>query len=223
MIIRISSDLMDDVGEEQPAAADDTNPEESANDVTKPNANEEYDVQAPESCTETEQEEQEDYAPGEELAAGDLQAELDECRKEIDTLSDRHLRLAAEYENFRKRTQREKEQLYSDSVADVVTLLLPIIDNLDRAAEACIAVKTQEAIQLGEGIVLVRKQAYEALNKIGVTEMDCLNQTFDPNLHHAVLHVEDEDCGEGEIIEVLQKGFMYNDRVIRPSMVKVAN
>lgn len=129
--------------------------------------------------------------------------------------NDKYLRLAAEYDNFRRRSVKEREGIYSDAYAEAVKQLLPILDNFERAA----AYSSGDA--LADGVKMILKGVPEALSKMGVSEIEC--KTFDPNLHNAVMHVEDEAYGEGEIVEVLQKGYIRGDKVIRYAMVKVAN
>ena len=136
----------------------------------------------------------------------------------IAELTDALLRLSADFDNFRRRTQREKEQLYTDSVADVVREFLPVLDNLERAAGA-----SQDSESLSEGIARVLRQANDALTKLGVEEVPAAGRAFDPNLHNAIAHVEDETRGAGEVVEVFMKGYRCGERVIRHSMVKVAN
>ncbi|MDW7657772.1 MAG: nucleotide exchange factor GrpE [Bacillota bacterium] len=143
--------------------------------------------------------------------------------KEIAVLSDKYLRLMAEYDNFRKRSQKEKEAIYGDSVALVVREWLPVIDNLDRAEWAAEQYENDEIRRIAEGIVMIRKQVQDVLDKLGIEAIDCCGQIFDPNLHDAVMHVEDETAGTSTVVEELRKGYKRADRVIRHSVVKVAN
>ena len=133
-------------------------------------------------------------------------------------LKDKLLRTLAEYDNFRKRSQKEKESIYPDAVADTVQNFLPVLDNFERAmAFEC----TDEEFR--KGMDLIQKAFNEALTKLGIEEIPALGQAFDPNLHSAVMHVEDENFAENTICEVFQKGYKLGDRVIRFAMVKVAN
>lgn len=132
--------------------------------------------------------------------------------------NDKYLRLLAEYDNFRKRSQKERDNLYGDIKADTVTKFLPVYDNLVRA----LAQSTEDEAYR-KGVEMIMSQFEETLKKLGVTEIDCVGQKFDPNLHNAVMHAEDDTKGENEIVEVFQKGFMLGDKVIRFAMVKVAN
>ena len=138
--------------------------------------------------------------------------------QELAGANDRYLRLMAEYDNFRKRSQKEKESLYGDIKAAAVKEFLPVYDNLERALAAETA---DEAYR--KGVEMIMAQFNKTLEKLGVTEIKSLGEKFDPNLHNAVMHVDDEEKGENEIVEIFQKGFMLGDKVIRFAMVKVAN
>ena len=142
-------------------------------------------------------------------------SELDAVKLQLAETSDKYLRVLAEYDNFRKRSQKERDSIYGDAYVDCVKNMLPIIDNLERV------LTFQGDEQFMSGLKLIINQTHEALNKMGVHEIEC--KTFDPNLHNAVMHIEDESCGEGEIVEVFQKGYIYGEKVIRYAMVKVAN
>ncbi len=147
-----------------------------------------------------------------------LKADRDELQKKYDELGDRYLRALAEYDNFRKRTQREKDAIYGDAIADAVAKLLPILDSFERAKEYPCADENFK-----KGIDMICNSAEESFASLGVTEIPTKDQHFDPNLHNAVLHVEDPTVGENMIVDVLRKGYRVGDRVIRFTMVKVAN
>ncbi|NLC26669.1 MAG: nucleotide exchange factor GrpE [Fastidiosipila sp.] len=136
---------------------------------------------------------------------------------------DRYLRVAAEYDNYRRRTKNELEFLLQDASCAVVCELLPVLDSFESAlnmeGEAGNDLKESDST----GISLIHKQLITALKKVGVEEIKALGEEFDPTLHQAVMSVEDENAGENEIVEVFQKGYRHGDRVIRHSMVKVAN
>ena len=138
--------------------------------------------------------------------------------KENEALNDKFLRICAEYDNFRRRSQKEKDALYGDIKANTVMQFLPVYDNLERALK-----QSTEDEAFRKGIEMIMTQFCSTLEKLGVTEIDCLGKKFDPTMHNAVMHVEDEEKGENEIVEVFQKGFMLGDKVIRFAMVKVAN
>ncbi len=133
-------------------------------------------------------------------------------------LNDKFLRVCAEYDNFRRRNQKEKEALYGDIKANAVTQFLPVYDNLERALK-----QGTEDEAFKKGVEMIMTQFCTTLDKLGVTEIKCLGEKFDPAVHNAVMHVEDEEKGENEIVEVFQKGFKLGDKVIRFAMVKVAN
>ena len=148
-----------------------------------------------------------------------LEAELEEARKALDEANDKYMRLFAEYENFRRRTAKEKEGIYADAYIDALTEILPVLDNLERAA----AYKDSDAETLKKGLELTLKGFYETLEKMGVKEIEAEGKTFDPNVHNAVMHIDDESFGESEVVEVFAKGYARGDKVLRHSMVKVAN
>jgi len=150
-----------------------------------------------------------------------LKKKLQEAEAKCDEYLDMLKRVAAEYDNFKKRTQKEKEQISKDVTCDVVASFIPVADNLERALEA--AEKNGDSKAIKEGIEMVYKQFKDILKSLDVSEIDSLGKKFDPNLHNAVMHVQDEKFGESEIVEVFQKGYILKDKVIRHSMVKVAN
>ena len=131
---------------------------------------------------------------------------------------DKYLRLCAEYDNFRKRSQKEKDSLYADVKAETLKQFLPVFDNLERALAASTA---DEAYR--RGVEMIMAQFNATMEKLGVKEIEALGKSFDPAFHNAVMHVEDEEKGENEIVEVFQKGFIMGEKVIRFAMVKVAN
>ena len=132
---------------------------------------------------------------------------------------DKYLRLAAEYDNYRKRTVKEKESLYTDAKIDTVKALLGVYDNLERG----IAQYGDEESPHRKGLEMVFNQFKESLRKLGVETMDAVGQPFDPEKHNAVMHIEDESYGENTVAEVLQQGFTLGDKVLRFAIVKVAN
>ena len=144
-----------------------------------------------------------------------LKAERKKKEEEAAEQKEQYLRLAAEYDNFRRRSKAERESVYADACSDVVKEFLPVFDNIERASAFT------EGEQVVEGVKLMAKAFGDTLQKLGVTEVEA--KTFDPNVHNAVMHIEDETLGEGEIVEVFQKGFQKGDKVIRYAMVKVAN
>ena len=138
--------------------------------------------------------------------------------EELKGANDRYLRLLAEYDNYRKRSQKEKDSLYADIKSDTVAKFLPVYDNLVRA----LAQSTEDEAYR-RGVEMIMTQFNTTLEKLGATRIESLGQKFDPSLHNAVMHVEDEEKGENEIVEVFQEGFLMGEKVIRFAMVKVAN
>lgn len=132
---------------------------------------------------------------------------------------DKYLRLAAEYDNYRKRTAKEKETIYADAKIDTIKGMLGVYDNLERG----IAQYGDEESPHRKGLEMVFSQFKESLAKLDVKQMDCVGQPFDPEKHNAVMHVEDEQHGENEVVEVLQQGFTLGEKVLRFAIVKVAN
>lgn len=148
----------------------------------------------------------------------DLTAKLEESENKIAEADDKYLRLCAEYDNYRKRTSKEKLEIFSDSTIKCIAEILPVLDNFERAIESeC----TDETFK--NGMQMIYSQFSDSLKKIGVTEMEALGAEFDPNLHNAIKQTEDENFGENIVCEVFQKGYMYNDKVIRHAVVAVAN
>ena len=147
-----------------------------------------------------------------------LQQELEGVKAELAGEKDKYLRLLAEYDNYRKRSARERDNIYADVKADTLTKLLPVYDNLERALRHPTA---DEAYR--KGVEMTLNQYLETLKALGVTPIDALGQTFDPAVHNAVMHIEDPEKGEQEIVQEFQKGFKMGDKVIRFSMVQVAN
>lgn len=150
--------------------------------------------------------------------APDITDKLDKITAELGEANDKYLRLYAEYDNYRKRTAKEKTQTYGDATVKCIQEILPVLDSFERALDAeC----TDEKFK--SGMVMIHTQLTDILKKLGVTEMEALGCQFDPNIHNAIKKTEDESLGENEICEVFQKGYMLGDRVIRHALVAVAN
>ena len=173
-------------------------------------ASEEKEVEAEEKTEDTESE-------PEEIEKEDE----DKKDEQIEDLTDRLKRQMAEFENFRKRTEKEKSQMYDMGASAILEKILPVIDNFERG----LAAVPEEDKNNGfvEGMDKIYKQMMTVLTEVGVTPIEAAGQEFDPNLHNAVMHVEDEELGENVVAEELQKGYKYKENVIRHSMVKVAN
>lgn len=150
-----------------------------------------------------------------------IKSELEEKTKQCTEYFDKLQRTAAEFDNFKKRSVKEKEALYIDAVSDVICAFLPVLDNVERALQAISADSSAQTLK--DGVDMVFKQFMETLKCIGVEEIPAVNEQFDPMRHNAVMHVEDEAVGHNTIVEEFQKGYIYKEKVIRYSMVKVAN
>ena len=146
-----------------------------------------------------------------------LIAEIEELKAKLAETEDKYLRMAAEYDNFRRRSREEKDAIYETAVADTVEELLPIIDNLDRASGYT------EGEKIIEGLILIAKTTASVFEKLGVEEYGKVGEIFDPNIHNAVFHIDDDAYGDGEIVEVFQKGYKKGKHIIRFAMVKTAN
>lgn len=147
----------------------------------------------------------------------ELLSEIEALKAELAEKDDKYLRMAAEYDNFRRRSREEKDALYTTASADTVKELLGIIDNLDRAA------MYDDGEKVKEGLVMTLGSVDSVFAKLGVESFGKVGETFDPNIHNAVFHVEDDEHGEGEIVEVFQKGYKKGNHIIRFAMVKTAN
>ncbi len=147
-----------------------------------------------------------------------LKAQLKEEKEKSDEYYEHLKRNMAEFDNFKKRISKEKDMMYNTISASVISELLPILDNFEKALNS---ESTDESYK--NGMAMIYGQLIDALNKIGVEEIEALNTTFDPNFHEAVMHVEDENFGEKEVVEVFRKGYKIGDKIIRHAMVKVAN
>ena len=148
-----------------------------------------------------------------------LKEELEKAKADLAALNDRYLRLRAEYDNFRKRTEREKAAIYDDATSLAVTEILPVADNLERALQ----LEECSVEDLRKGVEMVQTQLHTSLTKLKITAVGEVGEAFDPNLHNAVSHIEDETLGENVISAVYQKGYKRNEKVVRPAMVQVAN
>ena len=156
--------------------------------------------------------------PGTEAAPSQEGAETPGAEQLLAEAADKYLRLAAEYDNYRKRTAKEKESIWSEAKAQTVAAFLPVFDNLERALKQETA---DEAYK--KGVEMTMKGLQDALTGLGVEQIPALGETFDPNVHNAVMHIDDEELGENVVAEVFQAGFRIGDKVIRHAMVKVAN
>ena len=154
----------------------------------------------------------------EEVVENAQPAEVVKDNSEYEELNDRYKRLLAEFENYKKRSQKERDGIYGMITGDVVATMLPIMDNLEKAASA----KTEDT-QYQEGVALVARQFQDALKRLGLEEIETVGQRFDPEFHEAVSHVQDATKGEQEIVQEYRKGYKIGNKVVRHSMVIVAN
>ncbi len=173
---------------------------------------------AEEACGTCEAQPQAEKETGEAAPEEAVPSETDQLKAELADTQDKYKRMLAEYDNFRKRSARERESLYTDASADTVAAMLPVLDNLERALQTETA---DEAFK--KGVELIAKQFYDCLEKLRVKEIPAQGEQFDPALHNAVMHVDQEGVDDNTVVEVFQKGFEMNGRVIRHAMVKVAN
>jgi molecular chaperone GrpE len=145
--------------------------------------------------------------------------ELEKLKKEFEEHKQQYLRVLAEYDNFRKRTQSEKTSIYNNAVSDTVQAILPIADNIERA----LSQENASAEDMFKGVEMIENQIKAAFEKLGIKESGAVGEPFDPQYHNAVAHIDDENLGENVIAAVYQKGYVLGDRVVRHAMVQVAN
>ncbi len=169
------------------------------------------------------QEENDAGAAAEETSEADDVKEQEQAlaslKQQLAEEKDRYLRMAAEYDNYRRRSAKEREGAYTDAYADALMQIVPVIDNLERAA----GFGESDPKQLADGVNMILSQFGEVLKKMGIETFGAEGETFDPMLHNAIMHEEDEACGENIIAAVFQKGYRRGDKLIRPAMVKVVN
>ena len=195
-------------------------PQEEAEETAK-------DMDQSETCTEEAEasEEAEKDDEGDEKESGKSffgkKKKKDKKDEKIEELTDRLTRQMAEFDNFRKRTDREKSQMYEGGAKDVIDKILPVVDNFERGLGAVTEEEKEDPFV--KGMEQIYKQLMTTLEGIGVKPIEAVGNEFDPDFHNAVMHVEDEEVGENIILEEFQKGYMYRDSVVRHSMVKVAN
>lgn len=179
--------------------------------------NEENKVCEQDTANETEQNENtaESTKPAEEKAE---KSEAEKLKEQYDALNDKFLRTLAEYDNFRKRSQREKDSIYTDAMCDTAAKLLPVVDSFERA----LSFECSDA-EFKKGVEMINNTLKEVMTSLGITEIEAVGNPFDPNTQNAVMHVEDDSVGEDVVVEVFQKGYMLKGKVLRHAMVKVAN
>ena len=196
------------------------NPEEMEEEIQK---DQEIDETAGEETT-AEADETAEENPEAEKEKGSFfkkKEKKDKKDEKIEELSDRVKRQMAEFDNFRKRTEKEKTQMFETGAKSIVEKILPVVDNFERGLAA--VTEEEKGTPFVEGMEKIYKQMMTMLEEAGVKPIEAVGQEFDPNLHNAVMHIEDEEFGENIIAEEFQKGYTYRDSVVRHSMVKVAN
>lgn len=196
---------------------------ENLNEKSECDLSENADIKSKENLSESSSETEEQKVENKDKGDGEIQMlknKLREKEKECEEYVDLLRRSRAEFDNYRKRTNKEKETMYDDGFADAVKQMLPTLDNLERAVES---IKDEDKDSFYEGVEMVLKALKDCLEKSGVGEIKALGESFDPDFHNAVMHVDDENYGTNTVVEVFQKGYLYKNKVIRYSMVKVAN
>ena len=176
--------------------------------------------EAADTSADSENDKPQETSEAEGTEAENKDSELESALSQVAGLSDKLMRTAAEFDNYKKRTAREKDEYYKNAVCDTIAQLLPVLDNLERAVSA--AENAGETGSVLDGIKMVQKQFCDALTSIGVEAIDAMGKEFDPERHNAVMTGEGGDK-ENTVIEEFQKGYLYKDKVIRHSMVKVSN
>nr|WP_294531033.1 nucleotide exchange factor GrpE [uncultured Blautia sp.] len=194
--------------------------EAEAKESDSQEASKEEEMQAPEEESEKKAEKEPEAAKPEEKTKTSFfgKKKKDKFEQQVEELTDRLKRNMAEFDNFRKRTEKEKASMYVIGARDIVEKILPVVDNFERGLA-----QAPEDDAFADGMKMIYKQLMTALDEMGVKEIEAKGKEFDPNLHNAVMHVEDENAGTNEVVEVFQKGYTYKDFVVRHSMVKVAN
>ena len=202
-------------GKDQASGTGEAKETEASNDIP------ETQESTPEETEETEESTEQAPASETEEKKGFFKKKKDPRDEKIEELTDRVKRQMAEFENFRKRTDKEKSAMYEMGAKDIIERILPVIDNFERG----LATVPEDAKEtpLAEGMEKIYKQFQKTLEEAGVKAIEAVGQEFDPNFHNAVMHVDDDSLGENIVAEELQKGYMYRDSVVRHSMVKVAN
>lgn len=195
---------------------------DSENDTDAGNAGEaDNPEEAPEDVEPDEAEESGEPAKAEKKKLFGKKNKKDKKDEKIDELTDRLTRQMAEFDNFRKRTEKEKSQMYEIGAKDIIEKILPVVDNFERGLDSI--PEDEKSTPFAEGMEKIYKQLMTTLEGIGVKPIEAVGKEFDPDFHNAVMHVEDEELGENIVAEEFQKGYTYRDSVVRHSMVKVAN
>ena len=200
----------EEAGEEVSEESSEKSAEETTEEAEAEDAEEEASEEDPEEKAEK---------PKKKLFGG-KDKKKDKLQEQIDELKDKNLRQMAEFENYRRRTEKEKQAMFETGAKSVIEKLLPVVDNFERGLGA---LKEEEKGAFSDGMQMIYKQLMDELEKLEVKPIEAVGKEFDPNLHNAVMHIDDEELGENVVAEELQKGYMYRENVVRHSMVKVAN
>ena len=203
---------------EKESQADQTEDSVKEAETTEDTASETEEKDTEETAEETEGSSKED---SDDNKKGFFKKKKDKKDEQIEDLTDRLRRQMAEFDNFRKRTEKEKSTMYEMGAKDIIERMLPVVDNFERGLASI--PESEKNTAFAEGMEKIYKQFQKVLEDAGVKAIEAAGQPFDPNFHNAVMHVEDESLGENIVAEELQKGYMYRDSVVRHSMVKVAN
>ena len=207
-----------DTEESKEEAKEDSEVEEASEDTKKTDDSQDKEEAAKESSAESEEAESEDKEDSSEDKKSSKKDKKNKAQEIIDELNDKVMRQMAEFENFRKRSDKEKTQMYDMGAKSILEKILPVVDNFERGLDAA-----ADGDSFADGMKMIYKQLMTSLEEAGVKEIEAEGEEFNPDYHNAVMHVEDEELGENVVVEVLQKGYMYNDTVLRHAMVKVAN
>lgn len=207
--------------------SEETKVNEATNEETKNKETKAEEVNSKESAADGENKTSEEAASEEKaskkkgLFGKKSDPEKDKLKEQVDELNDKLIRQMAEFDNFRKRTEKEKDQMFETGAKSVIEKILPVIDNFERGFQS--VEKEDEEDSFTQGMRMVYKQLMDELDKMEVKPIEATGKEFDPNLHNAVMHIDDESLGENIVAEELQKGYTYRGSVVRHSMVKVAN
>lgn len=207
-----------DTEESKEEAKEDSEVEEASEDTKKTDDSQDKEEAAKETSVESEEAESEDKGDSSEDKKSSKKDKKNKAQEIIDELNDKVMRQMAEFENFRKRSDKEKTQMYDMGAKSILEKILPVVDNFERGLDAA-----ADGDSFADGMKMIYKQLMTSLEEAGVKEIEAEGEEFNPDYHNAVMHVEDEELGENVVVEVLQKGYMYNDTVLRHAMVKVAN
>lgn len=219
---KLEKDLEETAASEKAAGAEAEAAAEKADTAGKAEAAEEADaIKEEDEASENIQNEEAEKDPSEKKGFFRKKEKKDKKDEKIEELTDRLKRQMAEFDNFRKRTEKEKSSMYEIGAKSVIEKILPVVDNFERGLAA--VPEEQKEDPFVQGMDKIYKQILTTLEEIGVKPIEAVGQEFDPNFHNAVMHVEDENFGENIVAEEFQKGYMYRDSVVRHSMVKVAN